>query len=128
MLFDFELVELNVRLSFYLGTHLQVRNQSIHQMHRMEICSLNKIIVNFEFCIHTSVIRETFLISANIYEALYTYEATDPSDLTFDIGELILVRKSEGDWWTGRIANRIGTFPNNYVQKYDFTNVRNITE
>lgn len=53
----------------------------------------------------------------DIYEAIYPYEATDTSDLSFDIGEHITVIKRDGDWWTGRIGDRTGTFPNNYVQK-----------
>ncbi|UJR27176.1 hypothetical protein I4U23_008472 [Adineta vaga] len=53
----------------------------------------------------------------NIYEAIYSYEATDSSDLSFDVGEHIIVLKRDGDWWTGQIGERTGTFPNNYVQK-----------
>ena len=29
--------------------------------------------------------------------------------------------KRDGDWWTGRIGDRVGTFPNNYVQKIEHT-------
>jgi len=59
------------------------------------------------------------LYLADIYEAIYPYEATDPADLSFNIGERIIVLKREGDWWTGKIGDRTGTFPNNYVQKID---------
>ena len=57
----------------------------------------------------------------DIYEAIYPYEATDASDLSFNIGERITIIKREGDWWTGRIGERTGTFPNNYVQKVEHT-------
>ncbi|CAF2785369.1 unnamed protein product, partial [Rotaria sp. Silwood2] len=52
----------------------------------------------------------------DIYDAIYPYEATDPGDLSFHVRERIIVLKREGDWWTGKIGDRIGTFPNNYVQ------------
>lgn len=64
--------------------------------------------------------------SADIYEAIYAYEATDPSDLTFDVGERIIVLKRDGDWWTGQVGDRTGTFPYNYVQKIDHTNVSSV--
>jgi hypothetical protein len=51
------------------------------------------------------------------YESIYAYEATDPSDLSFNVGQRILVLKCDGDWWTGQIDERVGTFPNNYVEK-----------
>jgi hypothetical protein len=56
----------------------------------------------------------------DIYEAVYPYEATDASDLSFDVGECITVIKRDGDWWTGRIGDRTGTFPSNYVQKVEY--------
>lgn len=59
---------------------------------------------------------------ADVYEAIYPYEATDPSDLSFNMGERIIVLKRDGDWWTGKIGDRTGTFPNNYVQKIDNVN------
>ncbi|CAF0815781.1 unnamed protein product [Rotaria sordida] len=55
--------------------------------------------------------------NADIYEAIYSYEATDSTDLSFDVGERIIVLKCDGDWWTGQIGDRTGLFPNNYVQK-----------
>jgi len=55
----------------------------------------------------------------DVYEAVYSYEATDPSDLSFDVGDRIIVLKRDDDWWTGQIGDRIGTFPNNYVQKVE---------
>ncbi len=56
---------------------------------------------------------------ADIYEAIYSYEATESSDLSFEAGQHIVVLKRDGDWWTGQIGDRIGAFPNNYVQKVE---------
>ncbi|CAF1464097.1 unnamed protein product [Adineta steineri] len=57
--------------------------------------------------------------NADIYEAVYAYEATDASDLSFDIGDRIIVLERDGDWWTGQIGDRKGAFPSNYVQKVE---------
>ncbi|XP_076246231.1 dynamin associated protein 160 isoform X2 [Calliopsis andreniformis] len=53
------------------------------------------------------------------YMALYPYVSTEAGDLTFNQGEVILVIKKEGDWWTGTIGDRSGIFPANYVEKCD---------
>ncbi|XP_054002399.1 intersectin-1 isoform X6 [Hylaeus anthracinus] len=51
--------------------------------------------------------------------ALYPYTSAESGDLTFNQGEIILVTKKEGDWWTGTIGDRTGIFPANYVEKCD---------
>ncbi|XP_043682777.1 intersectin-1 isoform X2 [Vespula pensylvanica] len=53
------------------------------------------------------------------YVALYQYASTETGDLSFNQGEVILVIKKEGDWWTGCIGDRTGIFPSNYVEKCD---------
>ncbi|XP_076618966.1 dynamin associated protein 160 isoform X3 [Colletes latitarsis] len=53
------------------------------------------------------------------YIALYPYTSAEAGDLTFNQGEIILVTKKEGDWWTGTIGDRNGIFPANYVEKCD---------
>ncbi|XP_043521564.1 intersectin-1 isoform X12 [Frieseomelitta varia] len=53
------------------------------------------------------------------YVALYPYDSAETGDLTFNQGEVILVVKKEGDWWTGNIGDRSGIFPANYVEKCD---------
>ncbi|XP_076754423.1 dynamin associated protein 160 isoform X3 [Xylocopa sonorina] len=53
------------------------------------------------------------------YVALYPYTSAEAGDLTFNQGEVILVTKKEGDWWTGTIGDRNGIFPANYVEKCD---------
>lgn len=50
------------------------------------------------------------------YMALYTYESPEPGDLTFKEGDVILVSKREGEWWTGSVGDCTGLFPSNYVK------------
>ncbi|XP_064618193.1 intersectin-1-like isoform X1 [Liolophura sinensis] len=57
------------------------------------------------------------------YVAMYNYKSGEPSDLTFDEGEVIVVTKTEGDWWTGHIGERSGIFPANYVKKTELQEV-----
>ncbi|XP_015589739.1 intersectin-1 isoform X6 [Cephus cinctus] len=56
------------------------------------------------------------------YMALYQYASNEIGDLSFNQGEVILVVKKEGDWWTGCIDNRTGIFPSNYVEKCEDPN------
>ncbi|XP_028046441.1 intersectin-1 isoform X3 [Monomorium pharaonis] len=56
------------------------------------------------------------------YVALYRYESTETGDLSFNQGEVVLVTKKEGEWWTGCIGNKSGIFPSNYVEKCDAPN------
>ncbi|XP_037915004.1 intersectin-1 isoform X2 [Hermetia illucens] len=53
------------------------------------------------------------------YVAMYPYESAEVGDLNFNAGEIIMVTKKEGDWWTGTIGTRVGIFPSNFVQKTD---------
>lgn len=53
------------------------------------------------------------------YIAAYPYQSTEVGDLSFNAGEMVMVIKKEGDWWTGTIGTRTGMFPSNYVQKAD---------
>lgn len=51
--------------------------------------------------------------------AKFTFEADQPGDLGFKKGEVItIVKRTENaaDWWTGRIGDREGIFPSNYVE------------
>jgi SH3 domain-containing YSC84-like protein 1 len=51
--------------------------------------------------------------------AKFTFDADQPGDLGFKKGEVITIVKrteSETDWWTGRIGDREGIFPSNYVE------------
>ncbi|KAJ8252974.1 hypothetical protein GJAV_G00207770 [Gymnothorax javanicus] len=51
--------------------------------------------------------------------AMYTYESSEQGDLTFQQGDVIMVLKKEGDWWTGMVGDRTGVFPSNYVKPRD---------
>ncbi|XP_022910047.2 intersectin-1 isoform X2 [Onthophagus taurus] len=62
------------------------------------------------------------------YIANYPYQSVEQGDLTFNAGEMIMVVKKEGDWWTGKIGDRIGIFPSNYVQKVDVNTSTNPPE
>lgn len=53
------------------------------------------------------------------YIAMYTYESSEQGDLTFQQGDLILVTKKDGDWWTGTLGDKSGVFPSNYVRLKD---------
>ncbi|KAF2742805.1 DUF500-domain-containing protein [Sporormia fimetaria CBS 119925] len=51
--------------------------------------------------------------------AKFTFEADQPGDLGFKKGEVITILKrtdNPTDWWTGRIGDREGIFPSNYVE------------
>ncbi|XP_072178842.1 intersectin-1-like [Diadema setosum] len=57
--------------------------------------------------------------SAESYEtcvSLFAYSSEEPGDLIFEADETITVVKKEGEWWTGRIGDREGMFPSNYVR------------
>lgn len=62
---------------------------------------------------------QCILCVAEYYVAVYPYQSVEAGDLSFSQGEVMLVTKKEGDWWTGVIADRSGIFPSNYVQKAD---------
>ncbi|KAI9818913.1 MAG: hypothetical protein M1827_007734 [Pycnora praestabilis] len=58
-------------------------------------------------------------VGANQAVALFTFDADQPGDLGFKKGEIITITKrteNKSDWWTGRIGERTGIFPSNYVE------------
>ncbi|MBZ3889383.1 Intersectin-1 [Sciurus carolinensis] len=58
-------------------------------------------------------------ISGEEFIAMYTYESSEQGDLTFQQGDVILVTKKDGDWWTGTVGDKSGVFPSNYVRLKD---------
>ena len=48
--------------------------------------------------------------------AIFDFEAQNPGDLGFKNGHKIEVLSKEGQWWTGRLDGKEGSFPFNYVQ------------
>ncbi|KAG1699640.1 Intersectin-1 [Nymphon striatum] len=69
----------------------------------------------------TDTVQDTVVeTDGTYYMALYSYQTDESGDLPFNQGDVILVTKAEGDWWTGSIgADKTGIFPSNYVQKVD---------
>ncbi|KAJ3575907.1 hypothetical protein NP233_g800 [Leucocoprinus birnbaumii] len=51
--------------------------------------------------------------------ALYDFKAVEEGDLSFNKGEIIIITKksdSTDDWWTGKVNNKEGIFPANFVE------------
>ena len=53
---------------------------------------------------------------SGMYVAVFPYQSEEPGDLVFEAGEQIEVTKKESEWWTGKIGDRVGVFPYNYVE------------
>ncbi|KMU74228.1 hypothetical protein CISG_04578 [Coccidioides immitis RMSCC 3703] len=54
--------------------------------------------------------------------ALFTFDPDQEGDLGFKKGDVITILKrtdKKEDWWTGRIGDRTGVFPSNYVDVMD---------
>ncbi|XP_015021343.2 intersectin-2 isoform X2 [Drosophila mojavensis] len=66
-----------------------------------------------------AAVTDAALGDVEYYIAAYPYESAEEGDLSFSAGEMVMVIKKEGEWWTGTIGNRTGMFPSNYVQKAD---------
>uniref|UniRef100_A0A8C2T3B3 Intersectin-1 n=1 Tax=Coturnix japonica TaxID=93934 RepID=A0A8C2T3B3_COTJA len=79
------------------------------------ISALQMIIEHFMKCFPMLCIY--FLLAE--YVAMYTYESSEQGDLTFQQGDMILVTKKDGDWWTGTLGDKTGVFPSNYVRLKD---------
>ncbi|XP_075035347.1 GRB2-related adapter protein [Mixophyes fleayi] len=51
-------------------------------------------------------------------QAQYNFMSGKPTELSFQRGDIIEVMdNSDPNWWSGRIAGRIGLFPHNYVNQ-----------
>uniref|UniRef100_H2XJI6 SH3 domain-containing protein n=2 Tax=Ciona intestinalis TaxID=7719 RepID=H2XJI6_CIOIN len=49
---------------------------------------------------------------------IYSYDAQDTDEISFTEGDIIEILKEDASgWWSGRIGNREGLFPGNYVEK-----------
>ena len=51
--------------------------------------------------------------------ALYSFEASEDDELSFEAGDVLMVEPSEQAWWTGAIGDARGSFPSNYVEIID---------
>lgn len=55
-------------------------------------------------------------MTATRARAVYQFDAEDPRDLGFKVGqEITVVDTSLNDWWIGEIGDNQGCFPTNYV-------------
>lgn len=72
--------------------------------------------------------------SADLWTALYDYEAQNEDELTLSRGTVVLVLSKDsaisGDvgWWTGKIGDKVGIFPCNYVTDRDMLMVDELRE
>ena len=58
-------------------------------------------------------------LSKDQARALFTFDADQAGDLSFKKGDIITITKrteNSEDWWTGRLGDRTGIFPSNYVE------------
>lgn len=73
-----------------------------------------------------TVVPQTSLLSSSVSlvsrqrvrwaRALYDFEALEEDELGFRSGEVVEVLDSSNpSWWTGRLHNKLGLFPANYV-------------
>ena len=51
-------------------------------------------------------------------QAVYDFQAEEEGDLAFSLGDVIDVISKDGEWWTGRLGEKEGIFPANYVTTY----------
>ncbi|XP_051576814.1 unconventional myosin-Ie-like [Myxocyprinus asiaticus] len=51
-------------------------------------------------------------------KALYTYDAQDTDELSFQVDDIIeIIFEDPSGWWQGRLRGKEGMFPGNYVEK-----------
>ena len=48
--------------------------------------------------------------------ALYDFNASDPSELSFAYGDTLIIHSQEGQWWNAELRGKRGVIPSNYVQ------------
>jgi len=55
-----------------------------------------------------------------LVRALYNYDATEESELSFKANErLMVLQKDDSGWWQGELNGRVGMFPSNFVEVVD---------
>jgi len=55
-----------------------------------------------------------------LVRALYNYDATEESELSFKANErLVVLQKDDSGWWQGELNGRVGMFPSNFVEVVD---------
>eukprot|EP01118_Nematostelium_gracile_P007039 TRINITY_DN2279_c0_g1_i1.p1 TRINITY_DN2279_c0_g1~~TRINITY_DN2279_c0_g1_i1.p1 ORF type:complete len:424 (-),score=115.57 TRINITY_DN2279_c0_g1_i1:13-1284(-) len=56
------------------------------------------------------------LRSAPLAKALYDFNASDNTELSFKSGDQLTILAQDGSWWKAELRGRQGTIPSNYVQ------------
>ena len=51
--------------------------------------------------------------------ALYDLHGEQDGDLSFHKGDVIELLDTSLSWWKGKVADRVGVFPSNYVRRND---------
>lgn len=77
------------------------------------------VVEKTEVCVEESAPESSDNEMLEYYVATYPYQSQETGDLSFNAGDMVIVTKKEGDWWTGKNGNNVGIFPSNYVQKAD---------
>lgn len=74
---------------------------------------------NYVMYLNTFIVREKARV-------IYPYDALNEDELTLKEGDIITVISKEDDdkgWWKGELNNKIGVFPDNFVQLLDAAEV-----
>jgi len=50
-------------------------------------------------------------------QALYQFSATQAHELSFNVGDVLNLMNTEGQWWQAELNGRQGMIPSNYVQR-----------
>lgn len=89
-------------------------------LHQQNPQSLEKVIrANILVFKHVGDCHWLLSVCPAEYVAMYTYESNEQGDLSFQQGDIVMVTRKEGDWWTGVVGNKTGVFPSNYVKPRD---------
>jgi len=49
-------------------------------------------------------------------KALWDFNGSNPDELSFKAGDIIIIHEKTGDWWKGESRGTVGLLPGNYVQ------------
>jgi len=53
-------------------------------------------------------------------KALYDYQASDDTEISFDVGDVVIIHKvDDSGWWEGEFGGKKGMFPGNYVELFE---------
>jgi len=61
-------------------------------------------------------------------KAQFSLDTGEPGDLALNKGDVIGVLDDSGEWWIGQLNGKIGSFPSNYTQEIDRSEVEGKVE